>query len=93
MANLLTLVELFQGKNQRLAYEKQYLSTGIGYRDLKNDLAKAIFKELQPIQEKRKFYEGQPELVKGILADGQKHCSRLARSTLAEVKRKMGLIL
>ena len=92
VANLLTLVELFQGKNQRLAYEKQYLSTGIGYRDLKNDLAKAIFKELQPIQEKRKFYEGQPELVKGILADGQKHCSRLARSTLAEVKRKMGLI-
>jgi tryptophanyl-tRNA synthetase len=44
VANLLVLVELFQGKAKRLEYERQYRGKGISYRQLKQSLAEAIYK-------------------------------------------------
>ena len=89
---LLALVELFQGKKARQKYEKQYLGKGIRYADLKTDLAEAIYKELKPIQKKRKYYEQRPEEIKKILEDGREYCSQIARQTLQETKKAMGLI-
>ena len=92
VANLLIFVELFMGKKERENYEKQYLSKGIKYADLKNELAQAIFKELQPIQEKRKYFEANPKIVDQILEEGRLYCSKIAKETLLEVKKAMGLI-
>jgi len=92
VANLLTLVELFQGKEEKEKYEKQYLGSGIKYSELKEKLAEAIYKELKPIQEKRKFFEENPEFVEGILAEGRKYCSKIAKETLQEAKKAMGLV-
>jgi tryptophanyl-tRNA synthetase len=92
VANLLTLVELFEGKKAREEYERQYLSEGIRYDRLKDNLAIAIYKELEPIQERRKYYEDNSELVDAILEEGREYCSQIAQETLSEVKRKMGLI-
>ena len=92
VANLLTLTELFEGQKARLEYEKQYPSAGIKYAELKDRLAMAIYKELQPIQEKRKYYEGKPKLVAEILENGRVYCSKIAKETLKEVKQTMGLI-
>src|SRR3989304_9901820 len=50
VANLLTLVELFEGEERKEEFEKMYLGEGIRYGDLKTELADAIFKELEPIQ-------------------------------------------
>lgn len=88
---LLMLVELFESKNKRKAYEKLYLSSGIKYKELKDELAEAIYKELKPIQEKRSYYERKPEIVDGILEQGKKYASQIAKQTLGEVKEKMGL--
>ena len=92
VANLLVLVELFEGKEARQGYERQYLNAGVRYDRLKDNLAIAIYKELEPIQEKRKFYEENPGLVDAILEEGREYCSQIAGETLAEVKKKMGLI-
>lgn len=92
VANLLTLVELFQGKKKRKEYEKQYLSSGIRYAKLKAELAEAIYKELKPIQERRKHYENHPREVKKILEQGRLYCSKIARQTLREAKEAMGLV-
>ena len=90
---LLTFVELFEGKKKRLEYEKLYLSNqGIQYKLLKEELAKAIYEELKPIQERRKFYEKRPALVNRILEQGRKYASQIAKQTIQEVKEKMGLI-
>jgi len=90
---LLTLVELFEGREKRFNYEKLYLSTkGIRYKLLKEELATAMYKELKPIQEKRKFYEKQPQLVNKILEQGRKYASHIAKQTIQEVKEKMGLV-
>ncbi|MEK7112885.1 MAG: tryptophan--tRNA ligase [Patescibacteria group bacterium] len=91
VANLLNLVELFQGKGKREEYEKAYLGEGIRYSELKDGLAKAIFEELKPIQERRKKYEENPELLDKILEKGALKARAVAKTTLDETKKAMGL--
>jgi len=92
VANLLQLVQFFQSGQIRKSYEEQYLGKGIRYGELKMKLAEAIYRELEPIQERRKYFEAEPKLVKEILEEGRKYCSKIAKETLREVKGKMGLI-
>ncbi len=91
-ANLVTLVELFEGHDRAQQYREEYKVSGIKYQVLKDELAKAIFEELEPIQERRKYFEAHPEVVDQILAQGKEYASKIARETLAEVREKMGLI-
>lgn len=91
VAALMEFVELFQSKNVRLQYEKQYQSTGIQYSKLKSDLAEAIFKQLEPIQKRRKEFESDPAKVEKILKDGAMRTRKIAEKTVLEVKQKMGL--
>ena len=88
---LLDLVELFQGKKRRQAYEKQYLSSGIKYQDLKSELAEAIYQELKPIQEKRRELTKNPDYVDKVIDEGAQKARAIASKTLKEVKEKMGL--
>ena len=92
VAALLTLVELFQGKPQREQYEQDYLDKGLRYKGLKEDLAQAIYKELAPIQERRRRFEKNPKLIAEILEDGRRYCAKIAKETLLEVKKAMGLV-
>jgi tryptophanyl-tRNA synthetase len=90
---LLEFVELFQGKFRREAYGKQYTNgEGIRYSDLKKELADAIYKELQPFQEKREYFENNPHIVNQIIQEGNEKASALAQETMREVKEKMGLL-
>jgi len=91
VANLLTLVRLFEGNEGYKGYEGEYLSGGIRYDRLKDNLAVAIYKELEPIQERRKYYEENYPLVEDILDEGREYCAKIAKETLIEVKKKMGL--
>jgi tryptophanyl-tRNA synthetase len=91
VVNLVTFVELFEGHDRAQQYRSLYKESGIKYQELKNELAEAIYKELQPIQERRKYYEAHPELVEEILAEGKDYASKIARETLTEVRAKMGL--
>ena len=92
VAVLLSLIDLFEGAERRKYYEGLYLNEGIQYKSLKQELAAAIYKELKPIQEKRKYYEERPELVAEILEQGRKYASKIARQTILEVKQKMGIM-
>ena len=91
VSNLLKLVELFEGEKKRKVYEKQYESVGISYNQLKFDLADAIYKELKPIQERRKIYEEDSSLVTRILKEGAEKARKVAEKTIKEVKEKIGL--
>jgi len=92
VATLLMLIELFENKKKRKAYEKLYLGSEIKYKELKKELAKAIYKELKPIQEKRNYYQKQPKIIDEILEQGRKYASQIAKQTLKEVKEKMGIL-
>ena len=91
VAALLKFVELFQGEEIRREYEKQYMSEGLRYGDLKKELAEAIYKDIQPIQKARAEFESNPELVDKILQEGAQKARAVASKTVDEVKRAMGL--
>ena len=93
VANLLTLVELFQGKEARIEFEKQYVNDGIKYQDLKEELATSIYSLLEPIQEKRKGLEQDRAYVDDVIADGAAKARLIASRTVSEVKKKMGLVV
>ncbi len=91
LVNLLTFVELFEGHDRAMQYRERYKTTGIKYGELKTELAEAIYKELQPIQERRKYFEDHPQEVNQILKDGAEYARSIADETLKEVRQKMGL--
>lgn len=91
-ANLVTFVEFFQGHDRAQQYRQEYKTAGLRFKSLKEELAEAIYKELQPIQVRREYYAAHPELVEGILKDGKEYAQKIAVETLKEVREKMGLV-
>ncbi len=91
VATLLALVELFEGKKKRNSYEEQYTNGGVKYQALKEELADAIHKELEPIQKRRTEFEKDPQKAEQILEDGANRARVVAQETLREVKKAMGL--
>lgn len=92
VTNLLMFVELFEGEKKRKEYENMYINGGIKYSELKEGLAKAIYKELRPIQEKRKYFEQNPKEVERIISEGAEKARKVAGETIKEVREKMGFV-
>jgi len=89
--NLLKFVELFEGMDARKKYEQAYRGQGIAYGELKENLANAIYRELKPIQEKRKELEHKTTYVSDVIKSGAEKARKIASETILEVKEKMGL--
>lgn len=88
---LMEFVELFKGKSRREELERQYKTTGVRYSEIKEQLSKAIFAELEPIQKRRAKLEKDTEYVDRVINEGNEKARRVAQKTLAEVREKMGL--
>lgn len=57
----------------------------------KKQLANNVNKFLNPIREKRKYYEEHPELVEKILIEGTEKTRKTAKETMKKVKKAMKL--
>ena len=66
-------------------------TAGIGCLDCKNPLIDRVLEEQQPMRERAKQYEENPDLVKSIVAEGCEKARSIARATLEEVRSAMGL--
>lgn len=92
VANLFTFLRLFSGKDEVFQkFVTDYKEKKIRYSEMKQVIAEIIFKELKPLQEKRKEFEKNTKLVEEIIAEGQAKCLIRAKETMKEVKEKMGL--
>lgn len=91
VASLLSLAELFMGDAKRKEVEQAYTSEGVRYKDLKDELAEAIYEDLKPIQEKRAELEADPAYITKVIMEGAEKAREIARATLEEVQEKMGL--
>jgi tryptophanyl-tRNA synthetase len=58
----------------------------IGCVECKKIMAKNLSKALEPIREKREYYEAHPDLVDGIIADGILKARKVAETTMEEVR-------
>lgn len=90
---LFLLIGLFEGNDKRKEIEKKYETTGLKYNDLKKTLAKAIFDELLPFQEKRNKLIKDEEYIKKVVNEGAIKARNIAVRTVEEVKSKMGFSL
>ncbi len=66
-------------------------SAGIGCVECKQPVINAVLQELKPIQERAREFEGQPELVRNIIAEGCEEARDQAQETMEEVRQAMGL--
>lgn len=89
ISNLLTIFSLFSGKSIR-ELEKEFKEGS--YEKFKKSLAELIIRSLEPFRRKRKELLSREVYVKEILEQGRKRAQVIAQSTMAEVKKKMGLI-
>lgn len=68
-----------------------YKRGGIGDVEVKRRLATVLNEMLDPIRDRRKFYEERPGLVNSILQAGIKITRKTAQETLEEVREAMGI--
>ena len=67
-------------------------SAGIGCVECKQPIIDAILKEQQPIRERAREYEKDPDTVRGIINEGCEAAREVARETMEEVRSAMGLL-
>jgi tryptophanyl-tRNA synthetase len=66
-------------------------SAGIGCIECKQPVIDAVLKEQEPMRERAKMYEEDPQLVRSIVADGCEKARKLAQETMRDVREAMGL--
>lgn len=58
----------------------------IGCVECKKSMAENLIKALEPIREKRTYYEARPDLVEEIITEGSNQARQVARQTMEEVR-------
>jgi tryptophanyl-tRNA synthetase len=66
-------------------------SASIGCLDCKRPVIDAVLKEQQPIRERAKEFQEDPEMVRGIISEGCEAARDVARETMEEVRQVMGI--
>lgn len=89
ISNLLTIYSLFSGQEIK-EIEKEF--KGKSYEDFKKSLAKLLINSLEPFRRKKKELLQREVYVRDILEKGAARARIIAQSTMAEVRKKMGLI-
>lgn len=59
---------------------------------LKRYVTESVNAYLAPIRERRRELEGQPEMVREILHEGNRRANEIANATLGEVREAMGMV-
>jgi len=67
-------------------------SAGIGCLECKKPLIDKVVEEISGIRKRAQEFEDNPELVRGIIAEGSERARDAARQTMEEVRQAMGLV-
>jgi tryptophanyl-tRNA synthetase len=89
ISNLLTIHSALSG-NEIAALERDY--SGRGYGDLKGDLADLVTEQLAPLRERALGLLEPGSPLADILAEGAAKAEAVARTTLAQVQDRLGLV-
>lgn len=89
ISNLLVIYSSFSGKSIR-ELEKKFQKKG--YAEFKKQLSGLLIEKLELFRRKKKELLQREVYVKEILEQGRKRAQVLSQSTMADVRKKMGLI-
>lgn len=85
------LHEVYSDADTKTWVQQGCRSAGIGCLACKKPVIDAIAAELEPIQERARQYEKDPDIVRSIIAEGCEQARDSARETLQDVREAMGL--
>jgi tryptophanyl-tRNA synthetase len=88
ISNLMTIYSLFSGMTFK-EIENEF--KGKGYGDFKKSLSDLLIEKLEPIRQKRKELENNPQYVNEALEKGAKKARKIAEATMEKVRKIMGL--
>ncbi len=66
-------------------------TAGIGCIECKQPVIDGVLREQEPMRERARMYEEDPQLVKNIIADGCERARKLAQETMRDVREAIGL--
>ena len=90
LCNLFTLHQHFSSAETIAEVDVKCRTAGWGCLDCKRRLADAMIETLAPIRHRAEELQRRPEEVDAVLARGAERARAIARTTLAEAKRRMG---
>ncbi|MBN1825026.1 MAG: tryptophan--tRNA ligase [Candidatus Eisenbacteria bacterium] len=91
ICNIFTLHKVFSPRENVETVNEECRRAGIGCVDCKKLLADNMLKELDPIRERYHYLREHPDDVRDALRTGAERCRAIARETMDEVRRVMGL--
>jgi tryptophanyl-tRNA synthetase len=78
--------KLFSAPDVVVWAEEGCRSAGIGCVECKRKMAEGLVQWIEPIQERRRQFEADPERVRKILTEGSRRAQRVARRTMKRVR-------
>lgn len=85
------LHEVYSDEDTKAWVQQGCRSAGIGCLACKKPVINAVAAELEPIQQRARQYEKDPDIVRTIIAEGCEQARESARETLQDVREAMGL--
>jgi tryptophanyl-tRNA synthetase len=89
ISNLMLIFSELAGKDLK-SIEAAY--KGKGYADFKKDLAEVVVEHFSEFKKRRTELEKDPAYADKVLKVGSERAAEIARTTLCEIRRKMGFI-
>ncbi len=86
ICNVFAFHQLYSDAKTPKRIDPQCRSAEIGCVECKKLMAENLINALEPIREKRSYYENHPEMVSEIMDDGNKRARKVARQTMEEVR-------
>ena len=85
------LHQVYQDEETRQWVQDGCRSAGIGCLECKQPLIDAILRETEPIRERAREFTRDPEVVRGIISDGNEAARDIAKETMDEVRSALGI--
>jgi len=89
--NIFALYKLFADEQEQADLAARYRAGGMGYGDAKKELLAKIEEHFAPYAERRAELEKDEDYIDSVLADGARRAGKLARETLSEARKAVGL--
>jgi tryptophanyl-tRNA synthetase len=89
--NIFALLKLVAGDDEIAEWKDKYRSGGTGYGTVKKRLVELLCEYFRPYRKKREELENNLDFVEHVLKTGAQKASAVARKTLAQVRRAVGL--
>ncbi|MES0446407.1 MAG: tryptophan--tRNA ligase, partial [Desulfobacterales bacterium] len=86
ICNVFEFHKLYSDSKTMDRINKECRTAEIGCVECKQIMAKFLIKALEPMREKREYYEARPQLIDDIIVEGCDKARRVARQTMAEVR-------